>query len=167
MSDEASGVTAQLGGVVGTVEAAASDDSEGGGTWGRSFVQFARWIGCRRSAAFWSTGSTPPLRCYSQPGAFFGFVLSLLLNPREVKMCHKSRRPRANLHPTNLTVASRNGAEPMVKVFSVKFGGWDHNASREYKPIYYRLVLSVYFLFSHCKASGKYKWKTVPFGSNK
>lgn len=72
---------------------------------------------------FWSTGSAPPLRWQSQPGAFFGFVLSLLLNPhpREVK-CAISRVSRVQLTTANLTVASANGAEPIAKVLFVTFG---------------------------------------------
>lgn len=71
----------------------------GGARYGRQMIGVGR-APCSTLWEFWSTGSAPPLRWQSQPGAFFGFVLSLLLNlhPREVK-CAISRVSRVQVIP--------------------------------------------------------------------
>lgn len=93
------------------------------------------------SGSFGLHGSAPPLHWQSQPGAFFGFVLSLLLNPHplEVKCAIESCRPRAIfLTPARQTVASRKrdrtvsgGSLREVRRNGDRQKGWDHDASRE------------------------------------
>lgn len=118
---------------------------------------------CRRSRMFYPLGLPSVLVYRLLPSSALGEPTRCLLwicafvtidpHPREVT-CAIYRIGRVQFTPTNPMVASQNGAAPIVKVLFLKLRatwihkkGWNKNAWREYEPIYYCLVLSVYFLF--------------------
>lgn len=88
-------------------------------------------------------------------------------------MCHISRRTCAiytHQPDGGVTKWGRTESEGSLPQAASNLDSQEGLKQERLEGIWAYLLLSCTFSlfpFSHCKASGKYKWKTVPFGSNK
>lgn len=73
--------------------------------------------------------------------------------------------PRNHIGNVHLILPPEGSARSFRLLNSEITQGWNNHALREYQPNYCSMFIVIYF--SHYKACGKYKWKTVPFGINK